>query len=107
MTLPPEKILARIDDLITQMTRHGMAVARLEASLKAWEAATKSALIDSGMSAAQAESNVRANPEWSSRYEELEVERMKFVEAKARIDQGDRYWRTWQSEFSAEKRAVS
>lgn len=104
MTLPPEKILARIDDLITQMTRHGMAVARLEASLKAWEAATKSALIDSGMSAAQAESKVRATQDWAGRYEELETERMKYVEAKARIEQGARYFEAWRSEYSAQKR---
>ncbi len=106
MNLDPEKILERISDLIDQHTTLGLSVARLEASFKAWEASTKAAMIDSGMSAAQAESKLRSADGWAERFAELESERVKLQEVKARIEQGDRYWRTWQSEYSAKARAM-
>jgi multidrug resistance efflux pump len=101
-----EEILSRIDDRITEMSRIGAEVAQAEAQFKAYEASTKSALIDSGMSAVQAEAQMRGGPEWAGRFVELEEARVRLAEVRARIDQGIRYFELWRSRYSAEARVT-
>jgi hypothetical protein len=101
-----EEILSRIDERITEMARIGVEVAKREAQFKAYEASTKSALIDSGCSAVQAEAQMRGGPDWAGRYIELEEARVRLEECKARINQGIRYFDLWRSRYSAEARVT-
>ncbi len=101
-----EDILSRIDERITEMSKLGVEVAKKEAQFKAYEAATKMAHIDAGMSAVHAEAAMRGEPEWAGRYIELEEARVRLEETKARIQQGIRYFELWRSRYSAEARVT-
>jgi hypothetical protein len=101
-----EEILGRIDDRITEMSKIGMEVAQAEAQFKGYEASTKAALIDSGMSAVQAEAQMRGGPDWAGMFIELERARVRLAEVKSRIDQGVRYFELWRSRYSAEARVT-
>jgi len=52
-------------------------VIEIETNYKAFCSATKKALMDAGASATKAEANVQASPDWSDKYRELQMARLK------------------------------
>lgn len=70
--MPPEMILDEIEQRSDRLMEAEEQAGRLEADLKAWEAATAIAYRDSGKSMAEAESRVRANADWAELYANLQ-----------------------------------
>ncbi len=70
--MPPEMILDEIEQRSDRLMEAEEQAGRLEADLKAWEAATAIAYRDSGKSMAEAEGRVRANAEWAGLYAQLQ-----------------------------------
>lgn len=101
-----EDFLERIDLRLDEYKAKAIEAATVEAAFKAWEASSRVAIIDSGKSATYAGDAVRAMPEWSEKYAEMETAKIVAEDLKARVNQGIRYFEAWRSKFSAEKRAA-
>jgi hypothetical protein len=107
LDLSVEEILERIEKRIEQHGKLALEAAEAEASLKAWEASSARAMMDAGQSAASAQASVRALPEWSERYIEAQRAQIAAETCKQRIQQGVRWWESWRSRYSAERRVTS
>lgn len=101
-----EDFLERIDLRLDEYKAQAIEAATVEAAFKAWEASMRVAIIDSGKSATYATDVVRAMPEWSEKYSEMETTKIGAEDLKARVHQGVRYWESWRSKYSAEKRVA-
>ena len=69
---------------IEEWQKASLLYAEKESFLKAWESATKTAMMGAKMSAVMADAKVKAHPDWQPRY--LEVQKMGITaETKKRI----------------------
>jgi hypothetical protein len=102
----PEALLNRVDQRLDEYKDLAEAAATQEAAFKSWEAARRVAIIDSGKSAAYAQDAVRSDPEWAEMYTVMERAKIEAEDKKARVLQGVRYWESWRSKNSAERRVT-
>ena len=82
MTDPSDKtelhlIVEGIEDIWESWIKASEEVIDIETNYKAFCSATKKALMDAGASATKAEANVQASPDWSDKYRELQMARLR------------------------------
>jgi methionyl-tRNA formyltransferase len=87
-----DRILDKLSQRIDEWDDAQAEAAEAEARLKSQEATTAKAMIDSGMSAAKAQQEVRAKTEWREMYLEAQYKNIAAQKVKMQIELGNKYF---------------
>jgi hypothetical protein len=87
-----DRILDKLSQRIDEWDDAQAEAAEAEARLKSQEATAAKAMMDSGMSAAKAQQEVRAKTEWREMYLEAQYKNIAAQKVKMQIELGNKYF---------------
>ena len=87
-----DRILDKLGTRIEEWDAAQSEAAEAEARLKSQEAMAAKAMMDSGMSAAKAQQEVRAKDEWHEMYLEVQYKNIVAQKVKMQIELGNKYF---------------